>query len=208
MDTAEIWTAVDAQRHALAAELDRLTPAEWETPSLCAGWTVRDVAAHLTLQDLTIGQGLRLFARHPAPGMDRVIRDAARHRAELPTGELIALIRTGSHRANVGVTPRGTLIDILVHSQDITVPLGRPLPLDPVAAAEAASRVWATGAPWHAAKRYRGHRLTATDAAWTAGDGPVPLTGPIDALLMLLTGRPAALTVTRVQPAVGSGPVR
>jgi uncharacterized protein (TIGR03083 family) len=207
-DVEQLWQAVAAQRLALAAELDRLTGDEWRTPSLCAGWTVRDVAAHLTLQDLDLRTVLAEFARHPR-GMNRVIRDSARRRAQRPTGELVAMIRSSaaSRRHNVGVTPRETLVDALVHGQDITVPLGRPLPVPVDAAAAAASAVWGRGWPWHARRRFAGFRLRATDADWTAGEG-TPLEGPIDAILLLLTGRPAALTVARSQPAGGSSPVR
>lgn len=31
----------------MAAPLDNLAPAEWEHPSLYAGWSVKDVAAHV-----------------------------------------------------------------------------------------------------------------------------------------------------------------
>ena len=105
------------------------------------------------------------------------------------------------------MTPRETLVDALVHGQDITVPLGRPLPVPVDAAAAAASAVWGRAWPWHARRRFAGFRLRATDTDWTAGEG-TPLDGPIDAILLLLTGRPAALTVARAQPAVGSSPVR
>jgi uncharacterized protein (TIGR03083 family) len=208
MDTDQVWQAVDAQRLALVAELERLTEAEWRTPSLCPGWTVRDVAAHLTLQQVRL-RDAREFLPHLG-GMNRMIREGARSRARRPTAELVAGIRdtVGSRRHNPGLSPRETLIDVLVHSQDVTVPLGRPLPLPPAAAAEAATRVWERGWPWYPRRRFSGFRLRATDVDWSAGEGH-PLEGPVDAILMLLTGRPTTLTVARAQlPAVGSSPVR
>jgi uncharacterized Actinobacterial protein TIGR03083 len=48
MDLDEVWPAIDTQRLGLAEVLDRLTEQEWRHPSLCDGWTVRDVVAHLT----------------------------------------------------------------------------------------------------------------------------------------------------------------
>ena len=48
MDDTQIWGFIDEQRADLADFLDTLTPEQWETPSLCAGWTVRQVAAHIT----------------------------------------------------------------------------------------------------------------------------------------------------------------
>ena len=52
MDRDEVWRAIDAERISLADLLDSLGEREWETPSLCAGWRVRDVAAHLTLAQI------------------------------------------------------------------------------------------------------------------------------------------------------------
>ena len=48
MDDKQIWGYIDEQRADLADFLDTLTPEQWETPSLCPGWTVRQVAAHVT----------------------------------------------------------------------------------------------------------------------------------------------------------------
>jgi len=43
----QVWQVIDAQRRSLADLLDDLSDDEWRRPSLCTGWTVRDVAAHL-----------------------------------------------------------------------------------------------------------------------------------------------------------------
>ena len=51
MDTGTVWRHIDTQRGELADLLDDLDSADpdcWQTPSLCTGWTVRHVAAHLT----------------------------------------------------------------------------------------------------------------------------------------------------------------
>src|SRR5947207_7208026 len=42
------WPTIHAERKALAADLEALSDEQWKTPSLCAGWTVRDVLAHMT----------------------------------------------------------------------------------------------------------------------------------------------------------------
>lgn len=44
----EVWDAIRAERDGLLAMLATLTPAQWDVPSLCAAWRVRDVVAHLT----------------------------------------------------------------------------------------------------------------------------------------------------------------
>jgi len=206
MNVDQAWQAIDNQRLALTDVLARLSDDEWQLPSLCDGWTVRDVAAHLTMQQ--VGPGALLMqipAMIKARGnLDRLIHDAARRRAALPTTQLIAEIRgmVGSRRHNVGVTYRETLTDILVHSQDITAPLGRRLAMPVDAAALAASRIWSMDRMFHAAKRLTGYRLTATDTNWTVGKG-AEVNGPVGSILLLLTGRPIDLPLLS-GPGVGS----
>jgi uncharacterized protein (TIGR03083 family) len=89
-------------------------------------------------------------------------------------------------------TYRNVLFDVLVHGQDIAIPLGPPRAMPTSAARAVADRVWSTGWPFRAKRRFKGIRFSATDVDWAAGEGHA-VTGPIDALLLVLTGRPAAL---------------
>lgn len=197
MNPDELWAAIDVQRLRTADLLESLRTEEWDRPSLCDGWTVREVAAHLTLQQMTLGRALLGALRHPG-SLNHVIAASARDRAELPTDQLVAEIRgmVGSRRHVVGLTPLETLIDNVVHGQDIAVPTGRVLEVPPGVAATAASRVWSDLASrlgrikmkvFHRLP-YEGHRLRATDIDWSVGDGP-EIRGPVLALLLLLTGR-------------------
>lgn len=197
MNDDELWAAIDAQRLRTADLLETLTHDDWSHRSLCDGWTVRDVAAHLTLQQLTLSDGLKLALKHPG-SLNRTIHASTRGKARQPTAQLIAEIRAmvGLRRHNFGLTALETLIDIVVHGQDIAVPIGRSLHVPPETAAVAAQRVWDC----------RGTRLSkvfdripyddlnlqATDIDWSAGLGP-ELRGPILALLLLMTGRAVVL---------------
>jgi uncharacterized protein (TIGR03083 family) len=189
MNLDDAWHAIDEQRLTVAALLEELNDQEWTQPSLCEGWTVRDVAAHLTLQQIGPGQALAQIVRRPG-GMNRMIHNAACRRAAAPTDELIAAIRgmVGSRKRNVGVSHLETLTDILVHGQDIAIPLGRHLPTRTDAAAAAASRMWSRGWPFWPRRRLAGFRLVATDTQWVAGEGR-DVEGRIEAVLLLLTGR-------------------
>jgi hypothetical protein len=97
----------------------------------------------------------------------------------------------GSRRTAPFITPLEPLLDVLVHGQDITVPLGRERPVPPVPAAVAARRAWAMGFPFHARRRLAGLRLVATDGDLVLGDG-APVEGTTGDLL-LVTGRTATV---------------
>jgi hypothetical protein len=152
------------------------------------------------MQELRIGDVLAAVIRHPGSlgGMNRMIRLTARAKAEQPVEQLIGELRAtvGSRRTNVGVTNLETLIDILVHGQDIALPLERDLEMSTSASATAASRVWSqlgtrTGRVFSDIGVQR-FRLIATDTTWCEGDGP-DVRGPIGGILLLLTGRLAGL---------------
>jgi len=66
MERSEVWTAIDDQRRAQVHLLEDLSEEEWRQPSLCGGWTVRQVAAHLALQNTTWSALLLLTGRPAA----------------------------------------------------------------------------------------------------------------------------------------------
>ena len=191
MDAEQTWHVIQQQRLAIADLLDGLTPAQWESPSLCAGWRIRDVAAHLTTVSMPPSPGSLLVDLIRARGgFHRLNTLATRRRAGRPTARIVADLRAhaASRKVPVVSNHRNVLFDLLVHGQDIAVPLGLDLPMPLEAATDGASRVWSMGWPFWARRRLRGVRLTATDMEWSVGSG-AEIRGPIRALLLLLTGR-------------------
>lgn len=194
MDVDEVWRAVKRERLAVADLLEQLSPQEWDRPSLCTGWRVREVAGHLTMQD-RVGPLTPVADVIRARGnFNRMVDTTARRRAAEPPERLIAGLRAiaGSRRMGLTMNPRDALLDTLTHAQDVALPLGRSYPMPLEATRTAAERVWVMGFPFGAKRRLRGFRLTATDVSWTRGDG-LEVTGPIDALLLLVAGRKASL---------------
>jgi uncharacterized protein (TIGR03083 family) len=193
MNEETSWTVITEQRLALADLLDGLTADEWERPSLCAGWRIRDVAAHVAMAPQPPGPVAMLGAAVRARGsFDRLNHDLAVRHAARPPAEIVAQLRrhAASRRLPAVTNYRNIVPDVLVHSQDIAVPLGRDLPMPIAAARAAADRVWAMGWPFWAQRRLRGLRLTATDTGWSVGAGE-EVAGPIAVLLLLLTSRMA-----------------
>ncbi|MEW5813616.1 MAG: maleylpyruvate isomerase family mycothiol-dependent enzyme [Actinomycetota bacterium] len=193
MDDETVWRHVATQRRELADLMDTLEadePKRWTTPSLCAGWTVRDVAAHLTHATLPTPRILLEAARSGFrfnAVVDRMVRTDRR-----PASDIAAALRADadSRRHPPGTSAMEPLIDLLVHGQDLCVPLGIDRQMPPEAAVAAAQRVWRMGFPFQARRRLSGQRLVATDVEFDVGEGR-EVRAPIRDLLMVMTGRPA-----------------
>ncbi|MGE2836265.1 maleylpyruvate isomerase family mycothiol-dependent enzyme [Mycobacterium sp. SMC-4] len=189
MDVDTVWQHIDQQRRELADLLDSLDAAAWDVPSLCDGWAVRNVAAHLTHS--TLGTPRMIWeAARSGFRMNAVIDRMARADDGTPE-QITARLRdiVGCRRHPPGTDVRDPLTDVLVHTQDICRPLGieRAMPVD--AAVEAATHVWGHGFPFHARRRFSDTRLIATDADFSLGEGTATVEAPISDLLVKLTGR-------------------
>ncbi|HWN26955.1 MAG TPA: maleylpyruvate isomerase family mycothiol-dependent enzyme [Actinomycetospora sp.] len=195
MERADIVPALEAERLRLADVLDDLAPEEWPVPSLCGGWSVKVVVAHMTLvtrlSRLTALRAL-LGARGNIDGMiDRVSRARA---AQYSPAELIAQFResAGSARRPPGAKPMDPLVDVLVHGQDITRPLHRTYPMAVEYVVPALEFVVSTKF-YGARKRLAGLRLIGTDVDRSFTDGEREVRGPVGELLLVATGRSAGL---------------
>jgi len=190
----DIWQAVERNRLAAADLLSDLTPQEWEHASLCPAWRVRDVAAHLTLAPQVTVRETVVAVIRARGNFNRMIRDTAIRKAGEPPEQLVGQLRAvaTSHKLAPMTTPLDPLMDVLVHTQDIALPLGRRVAMPTEHARAAAQHVWTRGFPFFAQRRLRGFRLTATDTDWTAGEGAT-VEGPIESLLLLVTGRPVRI---------------
>ena len=192
MNTDEIWRCVDDQRIELAGLLEGLTPEQWTAPSLCDGWRVRDVAAHLTHSHMhpvrAVAEAVKSGFRFDAM-ISRLGREDRRSQSEIAAA-LRAM--AGARKKVPGTSVQQPLIELLVHGQDLTVPLGidRPMPID--AALEAAKKLSGMTFPLNAQRRLAGVRLVATDADFAAGDDTGEVTEvrvPIREIVMILAGR-------------------
>src|SRR2546427_5932441 len=118
MDREAVWRAIDDQRRHLVDLLESLSDQDWQHPSLCEGWTVRQVAAHVALQNTTWATGPRLVLDViRSGGINGAIHAVACRHALLPTEQIIAEIRDriGVWRPLPSVTYRDSAVDYLAH---------------------------------------------------------------------------------------------
>jgi uncharacterized protein (TIGR03083 family) len=188
------WAANERERLALADDLSGIPDTAWNAQSLCAEWKVRDVVGHL-VSGATIRrrEWLGGFVKNGFNFNRFVGRDAiVQGRAE-PAALLGVLVATASSRnLPPGARPLGMLGDTICHGQDIRRPLGLDHHLPNESLGAVADWFKGTGFPFGTKKRIAGIRLVATDAQWATGEGP-EAAGPLEALVMVMAGRQAAL---------------
>jgi uncharacterized protein (TIGR03083 family) len=196
MGPDESWQLITEHRLAIADLLDLLTPQEWQRPSLCTRWRVRDVAAHLALGTSAPPVGAMIRAAVRARGnFDRLNHDVAVRHAHQPTSVIVNELRQNAASRDLPPVTnyRNIVFDVLVHGQDIAIPLDRTLPFSVAAGSAAVENLWQLRWPWSTQRRFRGLSFSATDTDWSAGSGPL-VRGPIRSLLLVLAGRPAGLS--------------
>ena len=197
-DTEAVYRIATANRLLAADMFADLTPEQWRTPSLCAGWTIREVAAHL-LEPLETQVGtLKLLAylvRYRG-SLDRMVDDTARRVAARPTDELVSGLR---ERASTRLTPPvvgplGPMTDTCIHLRDAARPLGLDVCPPPASWRPALDFLVSTPASRGFIPRDRlvGLRLVATDQDWQHGEG-AEIHGTSEAVAMAVSGRRVAL---------------
>ncbi len=188
---------VRAERERLAGLLSGLQDEEWDSPSLCRGWRVREVVAHVTMPFRTSLPSLAAGLAAAGFSFNRYAdRAARRDAARIPGAELLAVLR-----ANVanpwqppGGGPAGALSHDTIHGLDITEPLGLPSP--PV---ERVAMVLANATPRslsYFGVDLAGIQLRGTDADVRIGAGE-PVEMPVKDILLTITGRRPLSTRTR-----------
>jgi uncharacterized protein (TIGR03083 family) len=187
----DIRGAISAERRDLATVLAALPQADWEAGSLCAGWRVRDVAAHMTMPfRYSTARFVAELARARGNFSRMSDRCARRDAAAMSAGELMAALagNAGHPWKPPGGGYAGALTHDVVHGLDITVALGigRKIPEDRLRMVLASLTVPKT-------QRYfgtdvSGIELRADDIDWQFGTGS-PLTGYAQELALVLCGR-------------------
>lgn len=188
---------VRAERERLAGLLSGLQDDGWDSPSLCRGWRVREVVAHITMPFRTSLPKVVMGLAAAGFSVDRYADRAARRDAARMSGaELLAVLR--ANIANPwqppGGGPAGALNHDTIHGLDITEPLGLPSPpVDRVALVLANANP--RGLSYFGVD-LAGIQLRGTDADVRIGDGE-PVEMPVKDILLTITGRRPLVNRTR-----------
>jgi uncharacterized protein (TIGR03083 family) len=191
----DIWGAVPDEMLDLADRLVGLDVEQWNSPSLCAQWRIRDVLAHLTA-GAEGAFGVRAIVggmlRHGFNYNRWVAADGQVRGRQDPAVILKAFRDAAANRNAPPRRPVTGLMHVLIHGQDICRPLGIKRDLSVAHLIPVADFVKNDSHIFGTKKRIAGLRLTATDMDWSYGNGP-EVTGPAEALVMMMAGRLVAL---------------
>lgn len=188
MDDNMLFEETVRQRSGLVEVLGDLSEAGWDEPSLCAGWRIREVVAHITMPYRHSGRSI-LSAMVRARGKFDVAADplARQDTVELSSSQLLESLRWNvDHRWKPpGGGQLGALSHDVIHGLDITEALDLPAVSPPertvaVLRSPKLSRAFKVD--------LAAYELVATDAAYCQGEGQ-PLRLPAKDLLLICTGR-------------------
>lgn len=189
-DDAELQPMVADELARLADRLEALPEAQWDTPSLCQGWRVREVIAHVTMPARYSDEEFMAELRAHDFDFTRLSNRIASRDADLPTTALVDGLRSEAMRqwTPPGGGHRGALNHAVIHGLDATVPLGIRRHVADETMRFILDDLTSGGVHAHFGTDIGGRRLEATDLDWSYGDG-TPLRGAAEDLALAICGR-------------------
>jgi len=190
MSVEDTWNMIHDERTRSADMLESLSSEQWTANTLCAGWNVRQVAAHMMIaSEQTTGHFLKGLIGSGFRFDTMTRRDVGRASALSP-GEIIARIRARTTTTNKPPAPAMAMLgEVVVHGTDIRQPLSIDDDTSLDAKLACLNMFKNSNFPVPGKKTIEGLRLRATDSDWSHGSGP-EVSGPTLALLMAMVSRP------------------
>jgi uncharacterized protein (TIGR03083 family) len=189
-DDSKLQPLVADAFDSLADLLDGASERQWDTPSLCAGWRVREVAAHMTMAARYSEQEFMAGLQRCGFDFTRFSDEIAARDAGLPAAELVAGLRSEvmQHWAPPGGGYHGALSHVVIHGLDISEPLGGPRRCTDDAIRVVLDDLTEGGVQTHFGVSISGRAVAATDLDWSHGSGAA-LRGRAADLVLALCGR-------------------
>src|SRR5687767_15274553 len=110
------WSAVRDIRLGIADQLESLDPQEWDAPSLCEGWRVRDVAGHVAFVPTIRTRDLMSVAPRVGFKPHRINTALAIRQGSRPPAQIVQDLRdhAGDRRTARVLDVRNSLFDVIV----------------------------------------------------------------------------------------------
>ena len=186
----DLQPVVAAEFVSLADLLTAASDGQWDTPSLCDGWRVREVIAHMTMAARYSEPEFMAELQRCDFDFTRLSNEVAGRDAGLPIGELVANLRSDvmQHWAPPGGGYHGALNHVVIHGLDVTVPLGVPRRSPDETIRVVLDDLAQGGGHAHFGTVLNGRCLEASDLDWSYGSGPA-LRGAAEDLALAMCGR-------------------
>lgn len=190
----DLWPTTVAARRSLLSTFQDLDDEQWAVPSLCDGWTIRELLAHLIL---AAKPPMRRYAGavvRARGSFDRANRALAVADGQRPAADLLASYRAlVDHRfAPPGWPAAAPYSDILLHTLDARIPLGLPTDRPPADHLPVMDLLFGVAGRSFGSTSRPDVRWVATDLDWSRGDGP-EVHGSMADLTLTAAGRAARL---------------
>jgi uncharacterized protein (TIGR03083 family) len=182
---------IAAERRELADVLAGLPPESWDAVSLCEGWRVREVVAHMTMpfrySPDRYGAEMARSGGDFTAMSDRCAKEDA---ASMSPAELTTVLRDNAENPWVppGGAPDSPLTHDVIHGLDFTEPLGIVREIPPARLRLVLDAVTSPLALHHFGVDLTGIELAADDVDWSIGSGE-QVSGPARYLVMQVAGR-------------------
>ncbi len=188
---SDVQAMVGPQFAALADALADQPSTVADSPSLCEGWAVKNVVAHMTMAARYDGPAFMRELAAAGNSFDALSETVARRDGNLPFADLLQDLRSETMAlwAPPGGGAMGALSHVVIHGLDITSALGLSRTADDDATRNVLDAMVNGGVAARFGTDPSGRLLRATDLDWRFGDGQ-----PVDAsaadLVLALAGRP------------------
>jgi len=179
----------------IAGMLEELSAAEWELPTLRAGFTVRHVVGELvwlargSARQRAVAAGRRALADRT--GFAAASRALVLEQSQMEPAELVRAVRglAVDDLSGHGARSVAALAPAVVAAFDLTAATGSMIAIDPMASG-AVALARSLSAPVAIRAVVTARTLVATDAEWRVGRGP-ELPGTAAGIVLFLFGRGA-----------------
>lgn len=190
----DLWPITIRARRSLLSTFEKLEDADWDVGSLCGGWTIRQVLAHLVLAARPPARRYIAAVARAKGDFNKANHSLAVVDAARPTSDLLRAYREviDHNRFSPGPLRAALLHDILLHSLDVRIPLDLESDVPADHYEPVMDLTFNRFGRYVTSKGRPTVRWVATDYEWSRGAGP-EVRGTMADLALTAAGRGARI---------------